>query len=99
MTPDQYKAALARLGWTQAQAAEALGVSLRSSSAYATGSKIPNPVQKLLTKFLQDADREAVVVEELETIIKLLDEKLLNEMDDQAHSPESGNSIPSIPAP
>jgi transcriptional regulator with XRE-family HTH domain len=94
MTPDQYKAALARLGWTQAQAAEALGVSLRSSSAYATGSKIPNPVQKLLIKLVEEADREVVVVKELETITKLLDE-----MDDQAQSPESGNSIPSIPAP
>lgn len=48
MTPTQYRAALDRLGLTQAGAAEALGVSIRSAHGYANGKPIPEPIAKLL---------------------------------------------------
>ena len=48
MTPNQYRAALERLGLTQDSAAELLGVSLRTSHGYANGSPIPKATAKLL---------------------------------------------------
>lgn len=49
MTPDQYRAAIARLGYSQEAAGRALGLSERTGQAYATGeTKIPEPVAKLL---------------------------------------------------
>lgn len=49
MTPDQYRAALEKIGLTsQDRAAEFLGVSLRTSHGYANGSPIPESVAKLL---------------------------------------------------
>jgi hypothetical protein len=48
MTSHQYRAALSRLGLTQAEAAEFLGVSTRMSNAYANGAWIPVSIAKLL---------------------------------------------------
>jgi DNA-binding XRE family transcriptional regulator len=48
MTAKQYRDALAKLGLTQGQAADFLGVSLRTSNAYANGEPIPEAVAKLL---------------------------------------------------
>lgn len=44
MTPAQYRAALDRLGLTQAEAAKALGISVRTSHGYANGWPIPKVV-------------------------------------------------------
>lgn len=48
MTPDQYRAALAKLGLTQLEAAQMLGISLNSAHGYANNRPIPEPVAKLL---------------------------------------------------
>jgi hypothetical protein len=48
MTPNQYRAALDRLGLTQAGAAEFFGLSVRASHGYANGEPIPEAVAKLL---------------------------------------------------
>ena len=47
MTKTQYRAALESLGLTQAEAAEFLGVSLRTSWGYANGEPIPEGYAKL----------------------------------------------------
>jgi transcriptional regulator with XRE-family HTH domain len=56
MTPDQYRTAIERLGLTQAQAAEYLGVSVRTSHGYANGAPIPVAVEKLLRVAIRDQD-------------------------------------------
>lgn len=48
VTANQYRAALDRLGLTQAGAAEFLGLSVRASHGYANGEPIPEAVAKLL---------------------------------------------------
>lgn len=48
MTATQYKAALARLGMTQGDAARFFKVTLKTSNVYANGGKIPEAVAKLL---------------------------------------------------
>ncbi len=49
MTPNQYRAALAALGLSQAGAAIFLGVSLRTSQGYALGEyPVPEIVAKVL---------------------------------------------------
>lgn len=48
MTANQYRAALSRLGLSQAGAAEFLGISIRSSHGYANDEPIPEPIAKLL---------------------------------------------------
>jgi transcriptional regulator with XRE-family HTH domain len=49
VTSQQYRAALERLGWTQAEAAAELGVDARTSRRYALGEcPIPLTVQKLI---------------------------------------------------
>jgi transcriptional regulator with XRE-family HTH domain len=49
VTPEQYRAALARLGWTQSSAARLLGVNLRTSQRWASGDQdVPPPAEKLL---------------------------------------------------
>lgn len=48
MTPNQYRAALARLGLTQAEAADFLGISVRTSNGYANGLPIREGDAKLL---------------------------------------------------
>jgi hypothetical protein len=48
MTSTQYRAALDRLDLTQGEAAEFLGINIRTSSNYATGKPIPLAVAKLL---------------------------------------------------
>lgn len=53
MTSKQYRTAIAKLGLTQAQAAEMLGVSIRTSSSYANGKAIPVATAKLLTVMLK----------------------------------------------
>ena len=54
MTAIQFRAALDRLSLTQAQAAEALGVSIRTAHGYANGKPIPKPVELLLQRILTD---------------------------------------------
>lgn len=53
MTRNQYRAALAALGLSQAGAAEFLGISIRSSHGYANGEPIPEPTAKLLRLMLR----------------------------------------------
>lgn len=48
LTANQYRAALDKLGLTQAGAAEFLGVSIRTSHGYANGEPIPEGYAKLL---------------------------------------------------
>lgn len=48
MTSPQYRAALAKLGMTQQEAADFLGVSIRTSHSYANDAMIPEAVAKLL---------------------------------------------------
>lgn len=48
MTLTQYRAALDRLGLTQAGAAKFLGISIRSAHGYANGEPIPEAIAKLL---------------------------------------------------
>ena len=48
MTSEQYRKAIAMIGLTQGEAAEFLGVSIRSSNGYANGSPIPEATAKLL---------------------------------------------------
>jgi DNA-binding XRE family transcriptional regulator len=48
MTSAQYRAALAKLGMTQQEAADFLGVSVRTSNAYANDGTIPEATAKLL---------------------------------------------------
>ena len=48
MTKHQYRAALNFLGFTQGQAADWLGISIRSSNGYANGDPIPEAIAKLL---------------------------------------------------
>jgi DNA-binding XRE family transcriptional regulator len=45
---DQYRAALAHLGLSQAAAAKWLGISRKTSSRYANGAPIPKAIKKLL---------------------------------------------------
>jgi DNA-binding XRE family transcriptional regulator len=53
MTKNQFNAALERLGLTQSEAADYLGVSLRSINGYANGAKISKTVAKLLDMYLR----------------------------------------------
>lgn len=53
MTSAQYRAALDRLGLSQAVAAEFLGVSLRTSHSWANGDPVPEAVAKLLRLMLR----------------------------------------------
>ena len=53
MTKDEYRAALERLGMAQGEAAAALGISLRTSAGYATGSRISPRTAKLLRLMVQ----------------------------------------------
>lgn len=48
LTANQYRAALDKLGLTQAGAAEFLGVSIRTSHGYANGEPIPEGYAKFL---------------------------------------------------
>jgi DNA-binding XRE family transcriptional regulator len=48
MTSAQYRAALAKLGMTQQDAADFLGVSVRTSNSYANDGIIPEATAKLL---------------------------------------------------
>ncbi len=49
MTPEAYRAQLARLGLTQAACARLVGVEPRTSERWAAGkSDVPPPVQRLL---------------------------------------------------
>lgn len=48
MTSKQYRAALSALGLTQAEAAEFLGIGVRTSHGYANGDEIPEAYAKLL---------------------------------------------------
>jgi hypothetical protein len=48
MTAAQYRAALDRLGLSQAGAAAWLHISLRTAHGYANGANIPEPTAKLL---------------------------------------------------
>lgn len=60
MTPNQYRAALARLGLTTAgqATAEALGVTLRTAQRYAAGeTPIPRTVELLLDALLRERSR------------------------------------------
>lgn len=54
MTPEQLRAALERLGLTQAEAARRLGVTLRSVQHWVSGSrKIGRPVAMLVEGWLK----------------------------------------------
>lgn len=53
MTPNQYRAALQRLGLSQAEAAEFLGLSVRTSHGYANGEPIPKTVELVLKLMLR----------------------------------------------
>jgi hypothetical protein len=56
MTPTDFRAALARLGQTQAGAARLLGVEARSVRRYASGHRpVPEPVVRLLWACERDA--------------------------------------------
>lgn len=49
MTPTQYRAALAQLGYSQEGVAELLGIGKRTSQSYALGeTPVPRPVELLL---------------------------------------------------
>ncbi len=48
MTANQYRAAMDKLGLSQAGAAEFLGIGIRTSHGYANGEAIPEPIAKLL---------------------------------------------------
>ena len=49
MTQEQYRAALAELGWSQMGAARALGVNPRTSQRWAAGDlPVPMPIKILL---------------------------------------------------
>ena len=48
MTANQYRAALAALGLTQAEAAEFLGISIRAAHGYANDMPVPTAIAKLL---------------------------------------------------
>jgi DNA-binding XRE family transcriptional regulator len=48
MTSAQYRAALAKIGMTQQEAADFLGVSVRTSNSYANDGVIPEATAKLL---------------------------------------------------
>jgi hypothetical protein len=48
MTKAQYRAALDALGLSQGDAAEFLGVTVRTSHGYANGASIPTAIAKLL---------------------------------------------------
>jgi DNA-binding XRE family transcriptional regulator len=48
MTSTKYRAALAKLGMTQQEAADFLGVSVRTSHSYANDGLIPETTAKLL---------------------------------------------------
>jgi transcriptional regulator with XRE-family HTH domain len=53
MTTEQFRAALASLNLTQAEAAKLLGVCLRTAAGYATGKPIPDGYAKLLRLMLR----------------------------------------------
>ena len=54
MTPQQYVKAIASLGMTQGQAADFLGISLRTSASYASGNfPVPLASAKLLRLILK----------------------------------------------
>jgi len=53
MTAAQFSNALARLGLTQGQAAEFLGVSIRTTHGWANNKPIPEAVAKLLRLMLR----------------------------------------------
>jgi DNA-binding XRE family transcriptional regulator len=60
MTPPEFRAALARLGLSQGEAAEALGISTRTVNGYANGWPIAVRTVKLLELMLKDnGDGEA----------------------------------------
>lgn len=52
MTPTQFRAALAQLGWTQAECAEHLDISIRTAHGYANGWPIPKVVELALAFFI-----------------------------------------------
>ena len=54
MTPTQYKAAIQKLGFTQYQAGDWLGIGHRTSQGYALGEyPVPEPTAKLLRLVLK----------------------------------------------
>lgn len=53
MTKTQFREALERLGLTQGQAAEALGLTIRTINGYANGEPIPATVARLLAMYLR----------------------------------------------
>ena len=56
MTPTDFRAALARLGLTQAGAARLLGVDERTARRWARGERqVPEPVRRLLWACERDA--------------------------------------------
>jgi len=50
----QYRDLLKQLGLTQGKAAKLLGVSIRTSHAYANGATIPEPSARFLLSLLKD---------------------------------------------
>jgi transcriptional regulator with XRE-family HTH domain len=48
VTADRFRAALAKLGLSQAAAAQFLGISIRTAHGYANGHPIPDATAKLL---------------------------------------------------
>ena len=52
MTSTEFRNALAQLGWTQALAADHLGISIRTAHGYANGWPIPKVVELALAFFL-----------------------------------------------
>ncbi len=57
MTSTEYRAALVALGLNQRQAAELLGVVLRTSQKYANGSPIPKTIELLLNRLIVEQDK------------------------------------------
>lgn len=53
MNTNEYRDLLDQMGWNQEQAAQALGVTLRTSAGYATGGSIPLTTAKLLRLLAQ----------------------------------------------
>ncbi len=56
MTSTEYRAALAALGLTQAEAATYFGFSIRSSNGYANGAPIPEVVARFLMATVRPLD-------------------------------------------
>lgn len=58
MTSQEYRAAIAALGLSQAKAAKVLGIHLRTSQAYAGGRPIPKAIELALVGLLAKAKAE-----------------------------------------